>query len=164
MRNRDFEAFYASEKDQCYRALLATVVDALEADDLLAEAFTRAWKQWDVVRAHPSPHAWIVRTALNLHRDRYRRSGNLKRYLVASKPVYEDVSTSLDPRLLEALRALPEQQRLVLAFRVLLDLDTNQTATELGIAPGTVTTHLKRGLASLRTHLDREVVLEVRDS
>jgi len=34
-----------------------------------------------------------------------------------------------------------------------LDLDTAQTAEVLGIAPGTVTAHLTRALAALRTEL-----------
>jgi RNA polymerase sigma factor (sigma-70 family) len=141
---RDFEDFYSSQKDRCYRALLATVEDPAEADDLLSEAFTRAWREWDEVRRHPAPNAWVVRTALNLHRDRFRRRTSAKRHLVAIPASYEDVSTEVDPSLLIALRALPEQQRLVIALRVLLDLDTSQTALALGIAPGTVTTHLKR--------------------
>ena len=65
----EFETFYRSAKDPCFRALLATVASAHEADDLLAEAFTRALARWKEVRRHPRPEAWVVRTALNLHRD-----------------------------------------------------------------------------------------------
>jgi RNA polymerase sigma-70 factor (ECF subfamily) len=53
---------------------------------------------------------------------------------------------------------LPEQQRRVLALRVMLDLDTAQTAEILGIAPGTVTTHLHRALAALREVITKEEV------
>ena len=67
---------------------------------------------------------------------------------------HHDRETLVDPALLAALRALPEQQRAVIVHRVLLDLSTEQTAIELGIAAGTVGTHLKRALAALRTHLD----------
>ncbi len=153
VRGRDFETFYVSSKDRCYRALLATVNDVTEADDLLSEAFTRAWREWKTVSAHPAPEAWVVRTALNVHRDRFRKSNNSKRMLAVAPGAYEDVPESLDPELLAALRLLPDQQRLVVALRVLLDLDTRQTAAEMGIAPGTVTTHLKRALGALRTHL-----------
>ena len=60
----------------------------------------------------------------------------------------------LDPALLRQMRRLPEQQLLVIIYRVLLDLSTEQTAAEMGICPGTVSTHLKRGLASLRELLE----------
>ncbi len=65
------------------------------------------------------------------------------------------VNTELpfDSLLLNALAALPDRQRECVALRVLLDLSTEQTAEVLGIAPGTVTTHLHRGLATLRRDL-----------
>ena len=49
------------------------------------------------------------------------------------------------------LQRLPARQRQVVALRIFLDLDTAQTADVLGIAPGTVTAHLARALAALRT-------------
>jgi RNA polymerase sigma factor (sigma-70 family) len=52
-----------------------------------------------------------------------------------------------------ALRRLPARQRQVIALRLFLDLDTARTAEVLGIAPGTVTAHLARGIATLREDL-----------
>ena len=153
MRRSEFVTFYRSAKDPCYRALCATVADPNEADDLLAEAFSRAWAHWRTVRTHPVPEAWIVRTALNLHRDRWRRS----RRVVIARPTdptaVAPIDEFVDPALLAAIRALPERQREVVALRVLLDLSVEQTAAELDIAPGTVTTHLRRALATLRAQL-----------
>jgi len=51
------------------------------------------------------------------------------------------------------LRRLPRRQREVIVFRVFLDLDARTTAKILGIAPGTVTAHLSRAVATLRDHL-----------
>jgi RNA polymerase sigma-70 factor (ECF subfamily) len=144
----EFEAFYRDAKDPCFRALLATVGSTAEADDLLAEAFTRALDRWKQVRLHPRPEAWVVRTALNLHRDRWRRSQRQQRLLHR-----HDTTTSVDvvdPTLLTAVRALPERQREVVALRVLLGLSAEQTAEALGIDAGTVGTHLRRALATLR--------------
>jgi RNA polymerase sigma factor (sigma-70 family) len=59
----------------------------------------------------------------------------------------------MDPALLAVLRQLPQRQREVIALRVFLDLDTATTAKALGIAPGTVTAHLSRAVATLRGHL-----------
>ncbi len=41
----------------------------------------------------------------------------------------------------------------MVALRVFLDLDTVTTADALGIAPGTVTAHLSRAVATLRSQL-----------
>lgn len=147
----EFEAFYRAAKDPCFRALLATVGSAAEADDLLAEAFTRALARWKDVRDHPRPEAWVVRTALNLHRDHWRRSQRGQRFHQRREPVtYTD---DVDPALLAAVRALPDRQREVVALRVLLGLSAEQTAEVLRIDAGTVGTHLRRSLATLRAQL-----------
>jgi RNA polymerase sigma factor (sigma-70 family) len=56
---------------------------------------------------------------------------------------------------LAALRRLPARQREVIVLRVLLDLDIETTARELGIAPGTVRAHLSRAVTALRNELAR---------
>lgn len=148
----EFEAFYLAAKDPCFRALIATVGSVHDADELLAEAFTRSLKRWNTVRSHPRPEAWVVRTALNLHRDQWRRSSRQRRAMARSDavPFTEPVDTSV----IEAVRSLPERQREVVALRVLLDLSAEETAEVLGIDAGTVGTHLRRALATLRTALD----------
>jgi DNA-directed RNA polymerase specialized sigma24 family protein len=59
----------------------------------------------------------------------------------------------LQPDLLLAIAKLPDRQRWVLVYRVILDLSTETTASFLEIEPGTVTTHLRRALQSLRNAL-----------
>ncbi len=154
MSKREFEDFYLANRTPCFRALCVTVPSFAEAEELVAEGFTRAYADWATLRKHPAPAAWVVRTALNLHRDNWRKRNTSKRHLVAVSESYEDQSEMLDPALLRQMRRLPEQQLLVIIYRVLLDLSTEQTAAEMGICPGTVSTHLKRGLASLRELLE----------
>lgn len=43
------------------------------AQDLVDEAFARAWASWRTVSRHPAPAAWVVRTALNVSISRWRR-------------------------------------------------------------------------------------------
>ena len=62
----DFAAFYEGSRDDCLRTVLAVVRDVDKAQDLVAEAFARAWASWRRVSRHPAPRAWVVRTALNL--------------------------------------------------------------------------------------------------
>ncbi|MFC1402926.1 MULTISPECIES: sigma-70 family RNA polymerase sigma factor [Streptacidiphilus] len=156
MKQLEFSEFYEASRDACLRAVLAGVGDRQLAEDLVAEAFTRAWTSWQVVRAHPAPRAWVVRTAFNTRVSWWRRR---RREVVwdgadeaADTAVAAVDPSGLDPALLAALRALPQRQREVIAFRVFLDLDTRATAQALGIAPGTVTAHLARAVATLRDH------------
>ena len=53
-----FEAFYLATRDRCFRAVLASVGDAHEADDVLSEAYSRALAKWTTVAMHPAPAAW----------------------------------------------------------------------------------------------------------
>jgi RNA polymerase sigma factor (sigma-70 family) len=149
-----FGEFYRSAKDDCLRVVLASVRDRQTAEDLVAEAFTRAWASWRKVSRHPAPKAWVVRTALNAHVSRWHR----RRREVALTDV--DGATAgagdgglrdpPDGQLMAAVLGLPLRQRQVIALRLFLDLDTAQTARMLGIAPGTVTAHLARATAALR--------------
>lgn len=160
MSKREFEVFYQEAKTPCFRALCVTVPSFDEAEELLAEAFTRALSNWPKVRKHPAPRAWVVLTALNLHRDNWRKKNTDKRHLVALSESYSDKSQMLDPELLRQLKSLPDQQLLVIVHRVLLDLSTEQTAQALEIAPGTVSVHLKRGLTTLRQVLTNQSMKE----
>nr|WP_214661086.1 SigE family RNA polymerase sigma factor [Streptomyces polyasparticus] len=153
MKQLEFRDFYRADRDACLRAVLASVGDRHLAEDLVAEAFTRAWVAWPKVGRHPAPRAWVVRTALNTRVSWWRK----RRREVASDGVPDVPCTpgddSVDPGLLSALRRLPPRQREVIAYRVFLDLDTEATAAALGIAPGTVTAHLSRAVATLRGQL-----------
>jgi RNA polymerase sigma factor (sigma-70 family) len=55
---------------------------------------------------------------------------------------------------IEALRALPDRQRDVLVLRFYLDLPESEIADTLGIGPGTVKTHTRRGLDALARELE----------
>ena len=50
---RDFAGFYATARDDCLQVVLISVGDGDLAEDLVAEAFTKAWMSWRKVRAHP---------------------------------------------------------------------------------------------------------------
>lgn len=72
-RRQEFTEFYTASRDDCMRIVLVNVGDRQLAEDLVAEAFTRAWMSWRKVREHPVPHAWVVRTALNANVSWWRR-------------------------------------------------------------------------------------------
>jgi RNA polymerase sigma-70 factor (sigma-E family) len=156
-RRQEFAEFYTASRDDCLRIVLVNVGDRQLAEDLVAEAFTRAWMSWRTVREHPVPRAWVVRTALNANVSWWRRrhrevSVEDPTLLVRLEADQPDPSAGLDldEALVAALRALPLRQREVLTLRVFFDLDTDATARLLGISGGTVGAHLHRALVTLR--------------
>jgi len=157
----DFAEFYRTSSDDCLRTVLISVGDRDTAQDLVAEAFARACASWRTVSRHPAPAAWVVRTALNMNVSRWRRRH--REVTVSDLSVVEDLpargqvaDSSVDPRIMAALMRLPVRQRQVVALRLLLDLDTRDTAAALGIAPNTVMAHMGQALAALRHDLEPE--------
>jgi RNA polymerase sigma-70 factor (sigma-E family) len=147
-----FVEFYESARNACLRAVTASTGDPQVAEDLVAEAFARAWTSWRTVSHHPAPDAWVVRTALNTRVSWWRRHRR-ELPLLDQDSATVDTPTEVDATLVAALSRLPTRQREVIVFRVLLDLDTATTAKVLKIAPGTVMSHLSRAVAALRSDL-----------
>jgi RNA polymerase sigma factor (sigma-70 family) len=154
-----FAEFYANARDDCLRAVYASIGDRLAAEDCVAEAFARAWASWRKVSAHPVPRAWVIRTALNLSVSSWRRRRREVPLEAAGPPddwpgqTADDSAIGPAAATLAVLDGLPLRQRQVIALRMFLGFDTAATAQALGIAPGTVTAHLARAVSALREQL-----------
>jgi RNA polymerase sigma factor (sigma-70 family) len=157
----EFAEFYESARDDCLRMVLLNVGDRLLAEELVAEGFTRAWVAWRKVRGLEAPQAWVVRAALNVNVSRWRRHRREVSLGSHDSTIPANQDTVMSGELVAALRRLPLRQREVVTLRLLLDLDTETTARLLGIAPGTVSAHLHKAVATLRSaiqhHDDQEI-------
>jgi RNA polymerase sigma-70 factor (sigma-E family) len=157
----EFAEFYESTREDCLRIVLLNVGDRDLAQDLVAEAYTRAWVSWRKVRALEVPRAWVVRIALNTHVSSWRRRRREVALGDHDTAMHVEEATAVSGDLLAALRRLPARQREVVTLRLLLDMDTETTARVLGIAPGTVSAHLHQAVAKLRaaipSHYGQEI-------
>ena len=61
----EFTRFYETSKDACLRAVIASIGNRALAEDMVAEAFARAWTSWRKISQYAAPQGWVVRTALN---------------------------------------------------------------------------------------------------
>jgi RNA polymerase sigma factor (sigma-70 family) len=154
----EFAEFYAACRDECLRIVLINVGNRQLAEDLVAEAFTRALMSWRKVSQQPSPKGWVVRTALNTSVSWWRRNRREVLADTIEAPGIPDRYPGLDMAMVTALRRLPKRQREVVTLRILLDLDTATTAATLGIAQGTVGAHLNRAIAVLRDELPAQEI------
>ena len=123
------------------------------AEDIAAEAMARALLRWDKLD-HDRVAGWVLKVTANLAIDLMRRKG---RTLEPGVIDLED-STTLRLALADALQRLPRRQCEAIALRYLSDLSEADTAAALGIGPGSVKTHVHRGLGRLRELLGDETM------
>jgi RNA polymerase sigma-70 factor (ECF subfamily) len=145
-----FDEFYRSTSARLMRYGYAVVGDLTEAQDVVQEAYTRAWQRWRTVAVHPHPEAWVRLVVTRLAADRWRRLARWQAILSRSGPPESVHPPSEDTVVVvAALRRLPVAQRQALALHYLFDQPVAEIAEETGVAVGTVTSWLSRGRAGL---------------
>ena len=147
----EFTDFYRTCWPSVARALALALGDqdlAVEATD---EAMARAYPRWSKLRGYDNPAGWVYRVGLNWARSYHRR---LARRLPFAHPGVAEPADVADPEIRRALLELPLRQRTVVVCRLLLDWSVDDTATALGVRPGTVRSRLHRALQSLEASLD----------
>jgi RNA polymerase sigma-70 factor (ECF subfamily) len=167
----EFDEFYRATSRRLLRYGYAVTGDLSEAQDVVQEAYTRAWRDWRHVERHPSPEAWVRLVVTRLATDRHRRSAGWLRAVVRTGPPRETTGPPGEDTVLltTALRRLPGTLRQALALHYLFDLSIAEIARETGAPEGTVKSWLSRGRAALASELNAPSVdrgaqnLEVND-
>ena len=146
--------------DDVYGYLLYVTKNWAVAEDLTGETFEAAFAKWR--RFDPSrgtPRAWLLAiarsTALDWFRADARRRKREERAGAADpRPANEGMfGDGLSPELADSLLALSAGEREVVALRIVLDLDGEETARLLGVTPTTVSTRLSRALSKLEERM-----------
>jgi len=160
-----------------FRAARGVLRDDLEAEDVVQEAYVRAFQGLAGFRGDASLSTWLTRIALNEALGRLRRRRNtvdLAAVEVAQEGggarvlMFPTAQAGGDPegaaarreirRLLEeAIDELPEVFRLVLVARDVDGMSVEETAQILGVRPETVRTRLHRARRQLRAALDQRL-------
>ena len=149
-----FEAVYWSLFLRAFRLAYRIVGNKPEAEDVAAEALARAHLHWQKVGSLPYRDAWVLRVASNLSRSAVRRRRQAPRPGPAAAPIEETVVVRA--AVAAAVSTLPRRQRQAIALRYLAGLDVAEIAACLGISTESTRTHIRRGLAALRTQLTVE--------
>jgi len=145
-----FEDFFGEEHARLFGALCFMTGDRHEAEEIMQDAFLRVWERWDAVRID-DPSAYLFRTAMNVFRNRYRRSKlGLRRTLSVTPSV--DAFGNVDDRdlLVRALRELTPDQRAALLLTGYVGLSSEEAARMLGMRASTVRTLATRARAAIR--------------
>jgi RNA polymerase sigma-70 factor (ECF subfamily) len=152
--HRSFAATVEEHLDDVYRYLLYVTANPATAEDLTSETFERAlrrWSQFDPSRG--SAQTWLCQLARSAALDHFRaEERRRRRERWAAEPdrgAETELPDDYGPVLRQALRTLSGAEREVIALRIVLELDTQQTARVLGTSPSACTTRLNRALEKL---------------
>ncbi len=164
-RHEAFAREVAATRGELGRFAYLLVGNSAAADDLLAEAYARAWPHYR--RGNIDNVAGYLRRSMaNLAKGRLRRL-RLERREVATRRLDWRVPRASAPEsgfehrvesqdeLWRAIWQLPVDQRAVIILRHAEDRSEEETAALLGVSVGTVKSRSSRGLATLRTRLGR---------
>jgi RNA polymerase sigma-70 factor (ECF subfamily) len=158
-----FESVAERHLDDVLGYLVYLTRDRAAAEDLTAETFEKALRQWR--RFDPrrgSARTWLCQLARTVALDHFRAEERRRRregaYAADRAEHREDgLFGGLSPALERALATLSAGEREVIALRVLLDLDIETAAQVLGISRTACTTRLSRALKKLEERMGEDV-------
>ncbi|ARP71056.1 SigE family RNA polymerase sigma factor [Streptomyces pluripotens] len=150
MDEREFDAFYTASVGRLIGQLYAMTGDLAEAQDVVQEAFARAWERRSELDLNGAPEAWVRTVAWRMAVSRWRRVRTALAFARRQGPPAPVPPPEPHHVLLvQALRQIPEAQRHAVVLHHLCDLPVEQVAAETGRPVGTVKAQLSRGRAAL---------------
>lgn len=161
----DFDAFYAATARRVVLHVYAVCGDLGDAQDIVQEAYARAWQHWPKVSGYDNPEQWVRTVAWRLAANRWR---GFKRWLAAQARLGGSSVATPSPSpdrvaVLAALQRLPEAQRQTVVMHYLLDMPVGDISAATGVPAGTVKARLSRARAALADLLSDEAP-EARDA
>lgn len=161
-----FEGLVYRYQDRLYAAMFQVVGSAEEAEDVVQDAFVRAFLKLHTFQNNSQFFTWLYRIAFNSALSRIRRrrgttSLDQAREAIGEEPIGEDDAP--DRRILQdeqismvrqALLRLSEDHRAILVLREMEEHAYEEIAEILEISIGTVRSRLSRARAQLKTVLE----------
>lgn len=153
-----FEQFYSADFRQVLGLAFVLTGNRQTAEEVAQEAFTAAYRRWNVIGSYDSPSAWVRRVACNHAASKIRRSVREARALLRfgaqiAEPVTLDESNEA---FWAAVRRLPNRQAQAVALYYLEDLPVDEIAVILECSKGSVKTHLSRARHAMTKQLEED--------
>ena len=147
------EELVNKHENTLYRAALAILGDVHGAEDAVQETFLRYLEKRPELKDETHERAWLLKVTANLCKSALRSK---KRHptveLLDVYPAPDEDSREL----VEAVLALPANQRAAIHLHYYEGYSTDEIAAILGQRPGTVRSHLSRARETLRQKLKGE--------
>jgi RNA polymerase sigma-70 factor, ECF subfamily len=158
-----YEELVRAHQGIAFRTAHLVVGNAAEAEEAAQEGFVKAYRALGRFRPGSPFRPWLLQIVANEARNRRRSEGRRAALAVraAADPQSSSGGAAPSPegallageereRLLAAVNALREEERLVIACRYFLELSEEETAAVLDVRVGTVKSRTSRALDHLR--------------
>jgi RNA polymerase sigma-70 factor, ECF subfamily len=172
-----FEEDALALSDQVYRVARHLASSREDADELMQEAYARAFRSWRSFQPGSNMRAWLLRILTNINIDRGRRQQRAPQmqpleandYYLYDRLAENDDGVSDEDRVVErlsqddivtALSAVPHDFRDVIVLVDLGDFSYADAAQILDIPVGTVMSRLHRGRRILKRELAESALEE----
>lgn len=167
-----FRAIMTRYNQRLYRLARGIVGRASEAEDVVQEAYVRAFRNLETFRGDSALSTWLSRIVINEALGRLRKAKREGKVMdletVQAEIIQFPGNASDDPErtmaqrqilhlVEEATDKLPAAFRSVFVARVIEGLSMEETAELLGIKPQTVKTRLHRARQMVRQELDAQI-------
>lgn len=170
-----FRVIMQRSNQRLFRVARGVVRDDVEAEDVLQEAYLRAFAKLHTFRGEAGLLTWLTRITLNEARGRLRKrrtmvdideieaaqgSGQVIAFPAAglgSDPEADAARSQIRNMLEGAIDELPDAFRTVFIMRVIEECSIEETAANLGLRTETVKTRLHRARKHLRKALDEKL-------
>jgi RNA polymerase sigma-70 factor (ECF subfamily) len=179
-KKREFEQEALPHADALYNFAVKMTRNGKDAEDLVQDTYMRAFRFFHRFEKGTNCRAWLFRILKNTFINSYRKEQRTPDHVDWDQveDFYDSVATddlikrhktpeelllhgSVDPRVTEAIAALPDEYRTVILLNFAQDMSYREIAEILEIPMGTVMSRLHRGRKSLQRQL-QEYALSTR--
>jgi RNA polymerase sigma-70 factor (ECF subfamily) len=161
----EFATFMHAYQDMVFSTAARLTGNDAQAEDIAQEVFLKAYENFPALRASPTAGGWLKTVATNLtlnHLSRYRRRWRLFSEMhreddeepeidfPIADTVVADIEAGQRHELVEqALRALPEHQRVPIVLYHFEEMSYEQIAEHLRVSLPKIKTDIQRGRAAM---------------
>ncbi len=168
-----FRAIMQRNNRRLYRVARSVVRDDGEAEDVVQEAYVRAFGCLEQFRGDARLATWLSRIVLNEALGRLRRARPTVELATLDAESFSQ--SQIDPEhaaaqreirhlIEDAIDGLPEIFRMVFVMREIEEMSIEETAGILSLEPATVKTRLHRARRLLRRVLDEQLASTLSDA
>jgi len=173
-----YEIIMRRYNQRLYRVVISILRDSDETEDVMQDAYVRAYQHLSQFEGRATFSTWLVRIAVHEALARLRSRARMQQLDpdmdegeisvdLTGASVNPEESTSraeLTSLLEQSLMNLPDQYRTVLILRDVEELSTSETAALLGLTEENVKVRLHRGRSLMRQELLARVGTSAKDA